>query len=98
MQVVTTLRDRQSGKVEMVKVESSNLSEIGYSERTARLFVRFRDGGKLYFYDPCPSIIWLALLFSRSKGRFLSNQIIPFFRCTKAKEADLQEESRNGKG
>jgi hypothetical protein len=75
-------------QVEMTTVESSNILSIGYSEKTARVFVRF-DGGRLYFYDPCPPVVWLGLLHSQSKGRYLHSQIIPFFRCTKAKETDL---------
>ena len=76
-------------QVEMVAVTSSNVQAIGYQESTARLFVRFKDGGRLYFYDPVPPIVWLGLLHSRSKGRYLSTQIIPFFRYSRAKETDL---------
>jgi hypothetical protein len=76
-------------QVEMVAAESSNIQSIGYSERNARLFVRFKDGGRLYYYDPCPAVVWLGLLHSQSKGSYLHTQVIPFFRCTRAKETDL---------
>jgi hypothetical protein len=83
--MVAGLKERQT---EMVSVTSSNVASIGYQEKTARLFVRF-DGGRLYFYDPVPPVVWLGLLYSTSKGSYLHTQIIPFFRCTKAKEEDL---------
>jgi len=66
--------------IEMIKVKSSNLLEIGYDEKEAKLFVRF-NGGKLYCYDPVPPIIFLGLKECRSKGRYLATQVIPFFRC-----------------
>jgi hypothetical protein len=75
--------------VAMIKVQSSNLMEIGYDETTARLYVRF-NGGKLYCYDPCPSIIFLGLKYSHSKGRFLATQIVPFFRCRQVNDSELQ--------
>lgn len=75
--------------VEMIKVKSSNLLEIGYNEETARLYVRF-IGGKLYCYDPCPSIIFLGLRYSHSKGRFLATQIVPFFRCRHVSDSELK--------
>lgn len=78
-----------TNKIEMIEVQSSNVQQIGYSEKNARLFVRFKDGGRLYYYDPCPPVVWLGLLHSQSKGRYLASQIIPFFRCTRASEAAL---------
>jgi hypothetical protein len=84
--MTTTTTNKQ---VEMIAVESSNIQQIGYSDRTARLFVRFKDGGRLYFYDPVPPIVWLGLLHSQSKGSYLASQIIPFFRYSRAKENDL---------
>ena len=92
MQVVAPV----ANKVEMIKVESSNLLEIGYSEKKARLYVRFRDGGLLYFYDPVPPIVWLGLLHSVSEGRYLATQIVPFFRYTRASENEPTKEAQNG--
>jgi hypothetical protein len=79
--------------VGMIEVKSSNVQNIGYSETTARLFVRFKDGGRLYRYDPVPPIVWLGLLHSQSKGSYLATQVIPFFRCTRASESDLTKEA-----
>jgi len=79
--------------IEMIKVKSSNLLEIGYSEMEAKLFVRF-IGGKLYCYDPCPSIIFLGLRHSQSKGRFLATQVVPFFRCRQVSDSELMSKVR----
>jgi hypothetical protein len=91
--MVAGLTDRQSKQTEMIPVTSSNLESIGYNEKTARLFVRFRDGGKVYYYDPTPAVVYLGLLHSRSKGSYLHTQVIPFFRCTRASESDLTKET-----
>ena len=75
--------------IEMIKVKSANLSEIGYSERQAKLFIRF-NGGKLYVYHPVPPIVYMGLKFSQSKGRYLATQIIPFFSCRQVSESELK--------
>lgn len=72
--------------VEMVEVKSSNIQAIGYDTEEAKLYVRFKDGGWLYQYDPVPPIVWLGLRECQSKGRYLQTQIIPFFRCRRIYE------------
>lgn len=67
--------------VAMIQVESTNIESIGYDEKKAKLYLRFRDGGKLYEYDPVPPIVWLGLRYAQSKGHYLRTQIVPFFRC-----------------
>ena len=79
--------------VEMIKVKSSNLIEIGYSEKEAKLFVRF-NGGKLYVYDPVPPIVWMGLRECQSKGRYLFTQVVPFFRCRHASDSELHSKVR----
>jgi hypothetical protein len=79
--------------VDMLKVKSSNLMEIGYSEKDAKLFVRF-IGGKLYVYDPVPPIVWMGLRECQSKGRYLATQVIPFFRCRRLADAELNSKVR----
>jgi len=75
----------------MIPVESTNVRSIGYNPSRARIFVRFNDGMRLYYYDPVPPVVWLGFFYSQSKGSYLHTQIIPFFRCTRAKETDLNE-------
>jgi hypothetical protein len=77
----------------MLKVKSANLAEIGYSEKQAKLFVRF-IGGKLYVYQPVPPIVFLGLKFSQSKGRFLASQIVPFFGCRQVSDLELKPDVR----
>jgi hypothetical protein len=68
--------------VAMIAVKSSsNVAEYGYDAQAAKLYVRFKDGGWLYQYDPVPPIVWLGLTLCQSKGRYLRQQVIPFFRC-----------------
>jgi hypothetical protein len=76
--------------VAMVKVKSSNLAEIGYDEREARLFVRFKDCARLYQYDPVPPIVWLGLRECQSKGSYLRTQVIPYFRCRQVAENEFR--------
>lgn len=75
--------------IEMIKVKSSNLLEIGYDETQAKLFVRF-NGGKLYQYDPVPPIVFMGLRECQSKGRYLATQVIPFFRCRQVSDSELK--------
>lgn len=88
--MVTTARKMPTtNKVEMVEVKSSNLAAAGYDEPEAKLYVRFRDGGGLYCYDPVPPIVWLGLRECQSKGSYLRTQIIPYFRCRRVAESAL---------
>jgi hypothetical protein len=75
--------------IEMIKVKSTNISEVGYSEKQAKLFVRFNTG-KLYCYEIVPPVVFLGLRYSQSKGRYLSTQVIPFFRCRHASDSELK--------
>ena len=72
----------------MIPVESSNLDSIGYSEKDSALFVRFRDGARVYRYSKVPLAIWQAFLLSPSKGKFFSSQIRDFFSYEQVDEAD----------
>jgi hypothetical protein len=76
--------------VAMVRVKSSNLAEIGYDEREAKLFVRFKECARLYQYDPVPPIVWLGLRECQSKGSYLRTQVIPYFRCRQVTESEFR--------
>ncbi len=79
--------------VSMLKVKSSNLVEIGYDEREAKLFVRFKDCAKVYQYDPVPPIVWLGLRECQSKGSYLRTQVIPYFRCRRVPENEFRAQA-----
>lgn len=72
--------------IQMTEIKSSNIHSIGYDQKESKLYVRFRDGLKLYAYSPVPEIIWLGLREAKSKGGFFQSQIRNFFRCEVVKE------------
>ena len=51
----------------MIPVESSNLSSVGYENRT--LYISFHSGG-LYAYPGVPESIYQGLLAASSKGKY----------------------------
>lgn len=61
--------------IQFVSVESSNVAAVAYNEKEQKLFVEFKNGSR-YFYQPVPQTVYMALLESPSKGRFLSAEII----------------------
>lgn len=62
-------------KVEMVKVESSNVVAMGYAD--GALFVRFASGSA-YRYADVPKELWHALEspLTKSKGKFIATRIV----------------------
>ena len=55
---------------DMIPVESSNISEIGYDEVEASLYVKFKRG-TVYKYFMVPQREFVGLMESDSKGRYL---------------------------
>ena len=76
----------QTTNIQMTEVKSSNIHSIGYDHRESRLYVRFRDGLRLYAYSPVPEIIWLGLQQAKSQGGFFQSQIRDFFHYEVVKE------------
>ena len=60
--------------VEMVPVESSNISRVGYDSSASELYVEFKSGGR-YVYEKVPETVFQAMLGAPSAGRFLHQQI-----------------------
>lgn len=58
--------------MEMISVDSSNISAIGYEDGTLR--VRFNDGSE-YDYYGVPENVFQDFLQSNSKGKFLHQNI-----------------------
>lgn len=69
------MKDTQEKIVELQKVESSNIAEIGYDANSGRLRVRFISSGGLYEYDDVPKNVAEDFLKSDSKGRFFHKNI-----------------------
>ena len=67
--------------VKMIEVESSNIHSIGYDTATSRLFIRFRDGMRLYRYDRVPPVMWIDFRLAKHINRFFVDQIKGYFQC-----------------
>ena len=59
----------------MISVLSSSIAAVGYDGSERVLFVRFREGMRLYRYRGVPLPTFQALLEAPSKGRFLAGEI-----------------------
>lgn len=60
--------------INMYKVSSSNISALGYNQKSHVLRVIFNNGAS-YLYFGVEPLIWDALAKSQSKGRFLTENI-----------------------
>lgn len=58
--------------MQMVPVDSSNLSSVGYENGT--LYVRFNSGG-LYAYSGVPEQVHRELMAAESHGKYLARYI-----------------------
>lgn len=67
--------------VKMIEVESSNIHSIGYDTETSRLYIRFRDGMRLYRYDRVPPVMWIDFRLAKHINRFFVDQIKGYFQC-----------------
>ena len=57
-------------------MESTSIATVGYDRVRSELYVEFVDGGT-YVYSLVPMRIYLELLTSESKGRYVNTQIKP---------------------
>ena len=60
--------------VDFYDVESSNVSQIGYDDEDASLYVRFNNG-YLYVYEGVAPDVWEQFLYTESKGRFIHTNL-----------------------
>ncbi len=74
--------------MEMTKVESSNVAEIGWEDEV--LQVRFVKGG-LYKYTGVPELLWKAFKAAPSKGKFFHAKIRPMQHKFKYKRVNEKE-------
>lgn len=58
----------------MVKVESSNISAVGYDMNFGSLIVEYKSGNK-YQYKNVPYELYENLLKAESKGRFVNENV-----------------------
>lgn len=67
--------------VDMVSVESTCFSEIGYDEDYEILLVRFLDSGSLYEYYDVPESVYEELLSAESPGGYYNENIKGQYEC-----------------
>lgn len=60
--------------VEMIDVDSTNLSRVGYSATSRRLYVEFQRGGGGY-HENVPPDVFDSLMGPSSKGSFYYHNI-----------------------
>ena len=72
----------QDSPVQMTKLESSQLSEVGHDPELSLLYIRFRDG-HLYRYFHVSRAAYDALRKSESPGKFFHQKIRPVFEYEK---------------
>ncbi|MBJ7514766.1 MAG: KTSC domain-containing protein [Stenotrophomonas sp.] len=66
--------------MEMIKVRSSAIAEIGYEPATMRMRIRFVEG---HTYDFCrvPAHVYQGFYQSASKGRYYNENIRDRYQC-----------------
>jgi len=69
-------------EVDMLKVQSSNIAEVGYSEETSTLYVTFKNGG-MYAYFEVPKEIYNDFLQASSLGSYFFRNIKGAYACEK---------------
>lgn len=67
-------------EIEWIKVESSNIDQVGYLD--GNLYVKYKSGG-LYLYKNVERKYFLSLLGSRSKGQYINQTIKDDYICVK---------------
>lgn len=72
--------------MEMSKIESSNIAEVGYDALTQRLRVRFLSSGGLYEFAAVPKSVAEDFLLAESKGKFFHAHIKSFYVARKVDE------------
>lgn len=73
----------------MIKIESSNIKEIGYDIDNAILYLRFDSG--VYQYTSVSNAVVLNLLFAESIGKFFHKNIKLNYEGKKITEEPINE-------
>lgn len=55
-------------------VESTNVESLAWDDAQGLLFVKFKNGGRVYCYD-VPATIFTGLATAASKGKFIYDKI-----------------------
>ncbi len=85
--------------MEMVKVESSNIAEVGYDANSGRLRIRFISSGALYEYNDVPQNVAEDFMKADSWGSFFHQNIRHQHAGKKIKEPEaVEDEAANDAG
>jgi hypothetical protein len=68
--------------IDMMSVNSDNISKIGYDETNNSLHIQY-DDNSLYAYFNIELEMFTNLLFSASKANFFKENIMNKFHCSK---------------
>jgi len=60
--------------IKLIKVQSSNILEVGHDEDTNTLVVVFKNGSS-YEYDNVPKAVYSEMINSDSVGKYYSSNI-----------------------
>jgi hypothetical protein len=66
--------------MDMIRVNSSAISAVGYDVTTMRMRIRFAQG-ETYDFSRVPAYIFQGLLDARSKGTFYNDHIRDKYPC-----------------
>lgn len=66
--------------MEMISIQSSAISAIGYDEPSGRMAVRFKQG-RTYTYCRVPRSVFQAFLNASSKGEYYDRHIKDRYQC-----------------
>lgn len=80
----------ESGEIEMISVDSSNIAAIGYSALEQVLQVDFLNGSR-YRYLGVPQQIFAEFQEAPSKGQYLNSEIKGCFDYERVRECPTQE-------
>jgi hypothetical protein len=68
---------------DMQYVDSSNIEAIGYDAASRELHVRFLKSGETYVYYAVDEWVFLEMMQSDSKGKYLNANIKPNYQTGK---------------
>jgi len=61
--------------LEMIPIQKENIDSIGYNEDTNKLHIKFIDDSTTYFYKNISIAIFVELLYSKEKDKFLKENV-----------------------
>jgi hypothetical protein len=68
---------------DMQYVDSSNIEAIGYDAASRELHVRFLKSGETYVYYAVDEWVFVEMMQSDSKGKYLNSNIKPNYQAGK---------------